>query len=123
MILVGRVMKELDSLSGRDGIVTFRVVHGNSLKRNLIGEKQPVVESVPRINVVTKGDVGQLEREDRSQVLLIRQYIDQPSAEQDRVAHGERFERCGQQHAAVYGIRQIEVVPDDEVIRNCLQYF
>ena len=74
MILVDRVMKELDRFPGSNGIVTFRVVHGNPLKRNFIREKQTVVESVPRIDVMTKCDVGQLEGEHRSQVLAQAQH-------------------------------------------------
>jgi hypothetical protein len=73
--------------------------------------------------VVTKRDVSELEGEDRSQVLFVRQYIDQPSAERGRVAHRERLKRRGYQDAAVNCLRQVKVISNDEVIRNCFQHF
>ena len=89
----------------------------------MVREEQPVVESVPRIDVVPKGDVGQLEGEDSGQVLLVRQYIDQPSAEQDRVAHGERLERCGQQMGPCAASGKLRLFPMMKLFVNWFQHF
>ena len=59
------------------------------LKCHLIGKKQPVVERIAGIDVVTKRNVRQLEGENCSQIFLIGQHINKPPAEQDRVAHGQ----------------------------------
>ena len=49
------------------------------------------------------------------------QDVDQATAENNRVAHAEGFERRSQQHAAANRARQIDIVRDHHVVDHGLQ--
>jgi len=67
-------------------------------------------------------DVRKLEGEDRSQRPFRRQRVHQALAEDDGVAYRNRFQWSGQHHAAVHWRGELDVVADDNVVRNLLEH-
>src|SRR2546427_3174008 len=68
----------------------------------LIVVSHAVNKRVLAVNAMSQHYVSQLVRQDRREAGLVRKDVNQPAAQHDRVAHGERLERRGHQHAAAH---------------------
>src|ERR1700733_15469218 len=106
---------------GRQLVVRIRVRHVDALKGGLVREQKTIVEGVTRVDVMTQNNVCQLEGQHCGQICFRRKHVDQTLAQDDRVAHCQRFERCGEQHTAVNRVADLDVVADDDVVGNLLQ--
>src|ERR1700730_7249347 len=87
----------------------------------LIGKQHAVIEGILAVSVMPQYDVGQFVRQYCGQTGFIRQHVDQPSADHNRIADAECLERGCKQHASTNRRRQYEVVSDLQVIDYGLQ--
>ena len=94
LVLVGRVLQELDHLGVGGGFLAFVMVKTDRAEQLAVGNHEPVGERKLRVDqLVSQHHVTELVREHHRQTRLVREDINQTATEHNRVPDSERLQR------------------------------
>ena len=124
LVLVWRLLQHLDHLGVRRRFLARLVVELQRAQQLTVGYHQAIGERKLRVDHRMPEDhVGELVRKHCRQARFVRQHVDQPAADHDRVAEGERLERRRQQDAAPHRRLDGDPVCHLEVVHDRLEHF
>jgi hypothetical protein len=114
---IRRLAEQLDDLLVGCGVLLGRAAEPQRLHQLAVGHHQTIGEPELGVDQLTaERHVAQLVRKHRRQAGFVGQHVDEATAEDDRVADGERLERRGQQNPRVQRLLDVQLVGDDEVV-------
>src|SRR5207302_1531368 len=100
----------------------FRSVReGEGVISRSVREQHAIVAGGLRCQNVTENDVREFMREHSREAGLVGKDVNQTTADDDGVAHAERFQRCGKQHTRANRAGQINVVGNFKVVDDSLK--
>ena len=119
LVLIRRVLEDFQRFLGGGLIFRVAMVQRHSADGGLVGKHQVVGEGEFGIDFMTQLEVSQLECEYRSQVFFVGKGIDEAFAEYDGIANGQRFQRGGEQDAAMYGFAKVMLLVTIRLLVTC----
>ena len=102
------------------GDLLGRTCQLQAIQQFLIGQHGAVIKCEMRVVAVAEGNVRQFRRQRGCEAGLVGQHVQQSAADHDRLAHGKRFERRGEQHPAFR--LDSQVIAGNEVVDHGIQY-
>src|ERR1700739_1350594 len=104
-------------------LLFWRMPETEVSERFLVIERQPIKESVLRIDAVTEYDVTELGCKSDCQGGFVREHVQQAAADNDGVAYSEGFERRCQEHAAANIWLYVQVISDFALVNHRFEDF